>query len=251
MFFTEALVESVKKTPGEGRLCRNILLEPKEQMYREAIRYLGYKSETDLTPEIDDLVRKGLDEICSIAEPRTIYRYFFLDGQKPGDFSISKNSNSACSSGACSISLQQYEGVILMGATLGGSVDRLLSRIQIRNISYALVLDSCATAAIEAICDDLQNNLTAIYAAQNRYLTNRYSPGYGDLPLSAQIPLLQMLDTERKIGLSLTPSFLLTPSKSVTAIIGVSTVPQKKEHVSCDICEMRHVCHFRRREVSL
>jgi hypothetical protein len=115
---------------------------------------------------------------------------------------------------------------------------------------YALVLDSCATAFIESVCDNLQDDLTTTYAGQNKYLTRRHSPGYGNLQLSSQPQLLSLLDAGRKIGLSVTRNFLLTPTKSVTAVIGVSDFHRKIEPVSCNICEMRGKCNFRRREAS-
>ena len=49
----------------------------------------------------------------------------------------------------------------------------------------------------------------------------RFSPGYGDLPLDVQRPLFAALDVPRKIGVSLTDSLLMAPSKSVSAIIGI------------------------------
>ncbi|MDR2794505.1 MAG: hypothetical protein LBB12_01870 [Holosporaceae bacterium] len=240
MLFSEVFMESVKKTPREGEFLKNFSLEPNEKLYKEAVRYLGYKNNAAITPEINLLVQKGLTEICATINSRAIYRYFSI--QVSADHCAREDNSREC----YNLPLRQYEGIILMGATLGISVDRLLSRAQIQDMAYALVIDSCATAAIEAICDDLQDRLKTIYAHQQRYLTNRYSPGYGNVALSTQVQLLRMLDAERKIGLHTTQNFLLTPSKSVTAMIGVSQFWQKNEYISCDICKMRRICHFRR-----
>ena len=51
----------------------------------------------------------------------------------------------------------------------------------------------------------------------------RFSPGYGDLSLEVQKEIFSLLDCPRKIGVSLGDSLLMTPSKSVTAIIGYGT----------------------------
>ncbi|MDR1334333.1 MAG: hypothetical protein LBJ71_03880 [Holosporaceae bacterium] len=235
MLFTEAFIEYIEKTPQEEILRKNLLLEPNDKLYREAVRYLGYGNGKNISPGIDSMVQKGLIEICATAEPRVMCRYFSVK--------------------ECNFALHQQEGLILMGATLGVSIDRLLNRTQIQNMAYALVLDSCATAAIEEICDNLEIDLTNIYAHRGRHLTNRFSPGYGSLPLSTQPKLLLLLDAERKIGLGTTQSFLLTPSKSVTAMMWVSQLQPEldrspcKRHSSCNICNMRHTCNFRRREV--
>ena len=55
----------------------------------------------------------------------------------------------------------------------------------------------------------------------DRLLVSRYSPGYGDLPLETQTAVFKALDCERTIGVTLTESLLMRPSKSVTAVIGM------------------------------
>ncbi len=53
-------------------------------------------------------------------------------------------------------------------------------------------------------------------------LVSRYSPGYGDYPLSEQRRLLSILDASRRVGVSLTDALVMAPSKSVSAVIGVT-----------------------------
>ncbi|MDR1375356.1 MAG: hypothetical protein LBJ45_00890 [Holosporaceae bacterium] len=248
MLFSEILEKSLKKTLREEKLYKNISLRPNGELRSEVIRYLGYGNGVNITPEIDYLIQKGMLDICAIAEPRAIYRYFSLENYI--DFPSRKDSAafSGDSEKTCGLSLRLCDGIILMGTTLGIPVDQLLNRAQIRNMAYALVLDSCATAAIESVCDDLQNRLVTAYASQNKYLTNRYSPGYGNLQLSSQPQLLSLLDAERKIGVSVTQNFLLMPSKSVTAIIWASNFRQKTGRISCNVCGMRNRCYFKRME---
>ena len=57
-------------------------------------------------------------------------------------------------------------------------------------------------------------------AVRGETLRMRYSPGYGDLPLEAQRPLLAALDAARQAGITLSSALLMMPSKSVSAIIG-------------------------------
>ncbi|MDR2781574.1 MAG: hypothetical protein LBB21_03940 [Holosporaceae bacterium] len=246
MFFTEAFDEFVEKIPREEMICKNLSVKPDEKFYSEVVRYLGYKNNAKVTPEIDSLIQKGIAEVCITAEPRAMCRCFSVRNSsllEGFDEMPSENFEKICN-----LPLHRYELIILMGATLGVTVDRLLKRTQVRNMTYALILDSCATAAIESVCDNLQDSLTAIYADRSMYITNRYSPGYGNLPLSFQTRLLFLLDAERKIGLNVTKDFLLTPTKSVTAIIGVSPFQQKNERIPCSACKMCNVCNFRRME---
>lgn len=66
-----------------------------------------------------------------------------------------------------------------------------------------------------------------------RYLTGRYSPGYGDWPITVQPLVAAALDTARRAGLCVTDSNLMTPRKSVTALLGVSDHPVRGHLAGC------------------
>ena len=70
----------------------------------------------------------------------------------------------------------------------------------------------------------------------NTGLEPRFSPGYGDLPLSAQKNIFAVLDPERRIGLTLNSSLLMSPSKSVTAFVGLGNT-EKRGSNKCSLCE--------------
>ena len=84
-------------------------------------------------------------------------------------------------------------------------------------------------------------------ANQGRYLTGRFSPGYGDCPLSLQPALCRALDTPRGIGLAPTRDNLLTPRKSVTAILGLADHPVTGARAGCARCLLRETCAYRKR----
>ena len=110
--------------------------------------------------------------------------------------------------------------VYLACGTLGASFDAFHRRASAVSGADALILQAVAVAMIEdwmdSIEDEIRNEL-----GPGETLVARYSPGYGDFPLAAQNALVALLDTPRKVGVALTSTFLLTPSKSVTAVIGV------------------------------
>ena len=87
-------------------------------------------------------------------------------------------------------------------------------------------------------------------AEEGLSLTSRFSPGYGDMPLSQQRLFVTLLDTPRKIGLTTTPAFILTPRKSVTAVLGLSTGPAKPAAPACRDCLLRGECGLRKRGLS-
>lgn len=78
-----------------------------------------------------------------------------------------------------------------------------------------------------------------------RYLRPRFSPGYGDFPLDCQQRLLDSLEAGKRIGIKLTDSLLMMPSKSVTAVMGVSKKPYRCDVKGCESCGKRD-CLYRR-----
>ena len=80
-------------------------------------------------------------------------------------------------------------------------------------------------------------------------LTDRFSPGYGDLPLKLQIGLCAALNTSRRIGLTVTPSLILVPRKSVTALLGIADRPKTLRKRGCEVCGMFLHCPYRKEGV--
>ena len=111
-------------------------------------------------------------------------------------------------------------------------------------MAEAVILDAAGSAAVERLCDNFCADLAAALAP--RFLTDRFSPGYGDMPLSDQRALFRVLDISRRIGVTLSESALMIPQKSVTALIGVSDRPQPKRTGGCESCGMREDCAWRK-----
>lgn len=108
----------------------------------------------------------------------------------------------------------------LVCGTLGAPFDAFQRREAARSGANALVAQAIGAAMIEKWMDLLEEAVRLELAGGER-LVPRYSPGYGDFPLSAQRTLLALLDAPLKAGVSLTDSLLMVPSKSVSAVIGV------------------------------
>lgn len=129
-------------------------------------------------------------------------------------------------------------------ATLGAEADALIRRVERLDMGRALTLDCCASAAVEEVCDQIEGELQGKFPGCS--FPFRYSPGYGDLPLEVQGPLLDLLDAPRRAGLCATANHLLTPRKSVTAILGVSSGEIEKKNRSCLGCPAQGSCQYRK-----
>ena len=104
----------------------------------------------------------------------------------------------------------------VFAVTLGMGVDRLLCRLNLLSQAEHFITDGLASAAAEALCDSVNETI-----AHGLRVKPRFSPGYGDVPLSVQAPLLQRLRAESTLGITLNDAYLMTPVKSITAIAGI------------------------------
>ena len=210
----------------------------------EVLRYLGYRGKK-AGEDVLRLVESCSQELREAAVPASVSREFPVASEGDivtvGPISIPsrdlKNHLSGCDS------------AVLFAATLGAPADLLLLRASKTDIARAAVLEACAATMIEEYCDQCQKPLEKTAADRGLYLRPRYSPGYGDFPISFQRELLGVLDCSRRIGLTMLDSFMLVPSKSVTAVIGLT-----EEKTSCHIArcmECKAVnCPFRKVELS-
>lgn len=133
---------------------------------------------------------------------------------------------------------------VVFCATLGAEADALIRRAERLDMGRALTLDCCASAAVEEVCDQIEGELQGEFPGCS--FPFRYSPGYGNLPLEVQGPLLDLLDAPRRVGLCATQTHLLTPRKSVTAILGVAEGDIEQTKRSCLGCPAQGSCQYRK-----
>lgn len=176
---------------------------------RDILRYAGAR---DADAKVRDLLRSCLDE----ARDKLVYRVCYREVTV-------KTEGESCDFGSLRVAscdlamhLEGCDRAILFAATVGLELDRLIAKYGRLSPARALMLQAIGAERIEALCDAFFAEL-----AREHRTTARFSPGYGDLPLSCQKDLFAVLDCERRLGLTLTESLLMLPTKSVTAIVGI------------------------------
>ena len=179
---------------------------------REILRYAGTREATD---EVISLMHETVEEATGVLTYKVCYGEFAVTRREDGiDFGFSSVSSSALAK-----NLEECEKVIIFSATVGIGIDRLIAKYGVRSPSKALLLQAFGAERIESLCDLFTRDIASQYGENN--LAPRFSPGYGDLPLEFQTEIFRVLDCPRRIGLTLNKSLLMSPSKSVTAIIGI------------------------------
>ena len=207
----------------------------------EALRYMR-------AAQPDGETRRLAEETAGMLErrlrPRFLWRAFRIAREAPG--LLLEESGLALPGTLAERMLEDCDTAVLLACTLGAGFDRMLKEWEARDMARAAVMDFCGSAWAEAVCDGAEQEIRARFPG--KYLTDRFSPGYGDLPLGLQPGFLQALDAGRKLGITVNESFLLLPCKSVTAVIGLSDRPQRARIRGCAVCGLREDCEYRKRD---
>ena len=190
---------------------------------REVLRYAGVRGETD--EGVRSLLAECLQECEGVFSARVVYRQFARE-EFFASFPILRESKTLQER------LGDSESVVLFAATVGLPIDRLTAKYASLSNAKALFFQAIGAERIEAVCDLFCKGLGEEYKG---YPRARCSPGYGDFPLQAQREFFAALDCYRAIGVGLTDSLLMTPTKSVTAVVGFSK--EKEEcKTGCALC---------------
>ena len=206
----------------------------------EALRYLGAGSSP---PEV---LRRDMeqiaDQLTAAVRPRYAYRVFSTVHEERGV--LLREAGILLTGRSAARMLAQCDQAVLLICTLGAGFETMLRAEQARDMARAVMLDACGSAWVESGCNAAEEELRA--RLPGLFLTDRFSPGYGDLPLALQPAICAALDAGRRVGVQVTDSFLMNPSKSVTAVIGLSDRPQQARIRGCAYCSMRETCTLRK-----
>jgi hypothetical protein len=201
---------------------------------KEILRYAGCK---DADGEINALLESCIEEAGDRLRYRVCYRQLPVcvieDVCDFGAFRVQSKKLAA--------TLRGCERVILFAATVGIEIDRLIAKYGRISPAKALMFQAIGAERIESLCDVFCEDIAKEI---NGGLMPRFSPGYGDLPLTAQKDIFAVLDCSKRIGLSLNDSLLMSPSKSVTAFIGLCNRPADQKKNKCGACDKKD-CAFR------
>lgn len=194
---------------------------------REALRYIGVKAgDAGLLPQMEALARELQDRITprftwALTTPEALA----LPGQTAARM------------------LADCPQAAVLVCTLGAEFDRWMKQLSLRDMARAVMLDALSSAYVESACDTAEDAIRARFPG--KHLTDRFSPGYGDLPLAVQPTLLTLAGANR-IGVTLTDAMLMLPQKSVTAVVGVADTPQPARVRGCAHCTMNKTCPYRK-----
>ncbi len=206
------------------------------------LRLLGVSEEHRKKAETDEKMRSSLDRLTEQMEEaeamlfeaaRPAFAYALLDA---GELEVRGESLAK--------HLEGCDRLVLMAVTLGPEVDELISETQSSKIALSVVIDCGASVMAEMAANLAEEQIREELAADAApvFMTVRFSPGYGDSPLEMQTQVLDILDAEHQLGITLSKGFMMSPSKSITAIMGLADHPVTGRLATCAECVLRDKC---------
>ena len=187
---------------------------------KEILRYAGAKQTSE---ELDALVDSCLAQVNDKLFYKVCYAKFDISFNEDSiDLGFMKSSSRDLRK-----NLSGCDSIVLFAATVGLTLDRLIARYGAVSPTKSLIFDAIGAERIESLCDAFNREISQSAAAQGYKTRPRFSAGYGDFPIEAQNDIFTALACPSKIGLSLGSNLLMSPSKSVTAIIGLSKKQEK------------------------
>lgn len=181
---------------------------------KEVLRYAAVSGESE---EILELLEAVVAEALPTLSGRVCYTEFDIkECESHLELGFTKSESKSLKA-----ALAGCEKIILFAAPVGGEIDRLTSKYAITSGAKAVLLQALGAERIEAVADAFSEDIKSEAAACGYSVTKRFSPGYKDLSLALQKDIFSALDCPRKIGLTLGESLIMSPTKSITAIIGL------------------------------
>lgn len=206
----------------------------------EILRYMGCNA-AKCGEEVFSLANKAKKELSEKIRPKAVWRYAQIKSVDCDtvDFGFLKLKSESL--------LKNLNGcryAAFMVATLGSETDIIIKKYSVSSMTDAVAINAAGSAFIESYCDYI-NSIIADEAKNEGYgVSSRFSPGYGELDVECQKEIFSYLDAQKHTGVYLTESFMMIPSKSVCAIVGIGNT-NKMCMNKCSLCD-KSECEFRK-----
>ena len=164
--------------------------------------------------QADEATQQLLTQCLAEALPQLSYRVCWTEVAVSVAGHVCRLGEMELTSRTLAKHLTDCDRAVIFAATVGLGLDRLIARYGLTSPAKGLLLQAIGTERIEALCD--------AFCAELEGGKARFSPGYGDLKLVTQQEIFGLLQCHKHIGLSLKDSLIMSPSKSVTAIVGIT-----------------------------
>ena len=217
----------------------NFLNIPKDAINppkKEILRYMGINNTPDEKTSL--LIDEVVEEMIKECDFKCCFKKFSAKIQNSEVFL----GETVINSKSLAKNLENCKEAYLFCATIGINADRIINKYMSFSPEKGVIAQSVGATLIESVCD----YVTLIFkeAEKSKFLRARFSPGYGDFPFTQQPDILSVLQADRFTGVTCNDSCIMTPSKSVTAIMGIADRKSRDRQAKCATCPNKENCNF-------
>lgn len=166
---------------------------------RAGARYAEILRDPSLNEAANKIYLQGLD----VAKPVVYWRLFNVEEIPPEMIPLR---------------IAGYKRYLIMASTLGIDIDKAIEEYSRESTLKAFLLDSWASEALERLNNTFQKWFEKEHGVRTSF---RFSPGYGDLPVTVNQKFVEMLSVENVIEVLSTG--VMIPRKTTTCIMGIAS----------------------------
>jgi len=210
----------------------------------EVLRFQGYKQGVDVpTADVLALFDAALALGRGLMTPRAVTRW--LPVTRAGADALVTRAGGLDIPGIGRL-WGPVEYVAAAVCTIGDALERRVADLwEARELPLAVMLDSVGSGAVESLAEYVNDTLCQDGVPTALRVTNRISPGYGPWDVSGQAALWALCPGA-PIGVTLNAAAFMTPTKSLTLLVGAGDAARVDHYFSqCARCWMRD-CAYRR-----
>jgi cobalamin-dependent methionine synthase I len=154
--------------------------------------------------------------------------------------------NKSLQSALLSSVLSDAKEIATIVCTIGPRLEEETQKHLVNNeILHALLLDGIGSTAVETLGQEACKRVSNEASSRGLQASSPLAPGMPHFSIQEQGQLLQLAQAE-SISVSLTPSGLMIPEKSISMVIGLGKqMPKWTQADACAHCNLRDSCHYR------
>jgi hypothetical protein len=224
-------------------VIRDISLSLKTE---EVLRRQGFRGYSKIRPEIKNLILEllAIVENTHLLEPAVAYEYYQVIGMSPDQISL--EGDKAIQGSLLPTIFPEVKRLAILVCTIGPKLEKQATAYSKSGEALrGMILDGIGSAAIDMLAPEACRLIATEASSNGQQASSPVSPGWPGLPLTEQWNLFELVDTQ-EIGVSLTPSGIMVPRKSVSMVICIG--PQMATWTQAEVCarcSLRKTCPYR------
>lgn len=188
---------------------------------KQVLKRLEYPADAQkIDSQVQSILDGELKRASTLLKPKGVYRLFRPMSNEDGLMRF-RDSEFIIRSRQVTRMLRGSYSVVLFMVTIGPDLEKEVKELFARDeMAEAVILDAIGSETADAAADEMHRVVLKRLAGENGFsVTPRFSPGYGDWPVTVQGDFLAACGGGL-IGISVNESSLMIPRKSVSAVAG-------------------------------